>query len=74
MFGALVRRANPYVQIESLYRFNMKFAPRWRPRYLLYEGLVALPRTCLAALWAEGQISLPALHVPRLRPAAALAS
>jgi len=64
MLGRLIALANPYFQIESLYRFNAKFSPRWVPRYLLHEGLTALPRVALAALWAEG-------HLPRphLRPA-----
>jgi lysyl-tRNA synthetase class 2 len=60
LLGALGRRASTRFQIESLYRFNAKFFPRWEPRYLLYEGALGLPRAPLAALWAEGQI-------PRMR-------
>jgi lysyl-tRNA synthetase class 2 len=63
--GRLVALANPFFQIESLYRFNAKFFPRWEPRYLVYEGALGLPRAGLAAMWAEGQ-----LPKPRLRPGA----
>jgi lysyl-tRNA synthetase, class II len=55
--GRLVGLANPYFQIESLYRFNAKFSPRWQPRYLLYERHpLGFARTGLAALCAEGQL------------------
>ncbi|MGN6257349.1 MAG: phosphatidylglycerol lysyltransferase domain-containing protein [Solirubrobacterales bacterium] len=55
--GRLVTLANPYFQIESLYRFNAKFSPRWQPRYLLYErSPLGFARTGLAALFAERQL------------------
>src|SRR5436305_11127514 len=59
LLGKLVTLGNPFFQIESLYRFNAKFFPRWEPRYLVYEGSLGLPRTALAALWAEGQLWKP---------------
>ena len=31
----LIALGNPFFQIESLYRFNAKFFPRWEPRYLV---------------------------------------
>ena len=52
-----------YFQIESLYRFNAKFSPRWEPRYLAYERILGLPRVGFAAMVAEGQ--LPRLGVRR---------
>jgi lysyl-tRNA synthetase class 2 len=60
--GRCVSLGNRYFQIESLYRFNAKFFPRWQPRYLLYESALALPRTGMAALWAEGQLPKPSLR------------
>jgi lysyl-tRNA synthetase class 2 len=60
--GKLIALGNPFFQIESLYRFNAKFFPRWEPRYLVYEGALGLPRTGIAALWAEGQLPKPSLR------------
>jgi lysyl-tRNA synthetase class 2 len=58
--GRAVALANPFFQIESLYRFNAKFSPRWQPRYLLYERrALGFARTGLAAMWAEGQLPMP---------------
>ena len=63
LLGRIVGLANPYFQIESLYRFNAKFFPRWEPRYLLYEGALGLPRAALAVMWAEGQLPKPRRRV-----------
>ena len=65
--GKVVALGNPFFQIESLYRFNAKFFPRWEPRYLVYEGALGLPRVSLAAAWAEGQLPKPRMRLPRPR-------
>ena len=62
LLGKLAALANPFFQIESLYRFNAKFFPRWEPRYLVYEGAFGLPRAGIAAMWAEGQLWKPPPH------------
>jgi lysyl-tRNA synthetase class 2 len=62
LLGRLVTLGNPFFQIESLYRFNAKFFPRWEPRYLVYEGAFGLPRAGIAAMWAEGQLPKPSLR------------
>jgi lysyl-tRNA synthetase class 2 len=62
LLGKLVALGNPFFQIESLYRFNAKFFPRWEPRYLVYEGAFGLPRAGIAAMWAEGQLPKPSLR------------
>jgi len=67
LLGKLIALGNPFFQIESLYRFNAKFFPRWEPRFLVYEGTFGLPRAGIAAMWAEGQ-----LPKPRMRRASAV--
>ncbi|HEV7979840.1 phosphatidylglycerol lysyltransferase domain-containing protein [Amycolatopsis sp.] len=50
----VIRLASRWIQIESLYRFNEKFHPRWVPRYLAYPGVRELPRVGVAVFEAEG--------------------
>jgi lysyl-tRNA synthetase class 2 len=61
----LLRRLSGPFQIESLYRFNRKFAPAWQPRYLAIEMPEELPRVALAALRAEGLLCRPWQLHPR---------
>lgn len=50
-------------QMDRLVRFNEKFSPEWRPRYLIYESRLGLPRTILRVLQIEG-------YLPQRRPLA----
>jgi lysyl-tRNA synthetase class 2 len=52
-------------QMQRLVRFDEKFSPYWRPRYLVYETPAALPRAVLRVLQAEGY--LPSRAAPRRR-------
>jgi lysyl-tRNA synthetase class 2 len=63
--GKLAAVCNPYFQIESLYRFNAKFFPRWEPRYFVWQGRLGLPRAAVAAMWAEGQLWKPEIRARR---------
>lgn len=51
---ALMRPLRARFQMDRLVLFNEKFSPDWRPRYLVYESRVTLPRTVLRVLQAEG--------------------
>ncbi|NGN62983.1 bifunctional lysylphosphatidylglycerol synthetase/lysine--tRNA ligase LysX [Streptomyces sp. A7024] len=62
-------------QLEALYRSNVKYRPRWLPRFLCYGEPGALGRISLAAGIAEGFVDLPwRREAPRtgVRPPAAL--
>ena len=52
-------RASGQAQIESLWRFNAKFRPRWAPRYIVLGSVSALPRRGLVIADAEGITELP---------------
>ena len=49
----IIKRLNPYFQIQSLLTFNAKFHPRWVPRYLVYRSMGDLAPVAVAALSAE---------------------
>jgi lysyl-tRNA synthetase class 2 len=51
--------ASRWWQIETLYRFNVKFRPDWEPRFLSYPSPRDLPRIAVAALEAEAFITRP---------------
>jgi lysyl-tRNA synthetase class 2 len=54
--------ASRWFQIESLYRFNAKFQPRWEPRFVCYPSAADLPRVAVAALEAEAFLVWPRLR------------
>ncbi|MCC3769693.1 phosphatidylglycerol lysyltransferase domain-containing protein, partial [Streptomyces sp. UNOC14_S4] len=56
-----------WFQIESLYKFNEKFRPRWEPRFVAFPTSRDLPRIGFAMMQAEGFLELPRLL--RRRPA-----
>jgi lysyl-tRNA synthetase class 2 len=56
-------------QMERLVRFNDKFAPQWRPRYLVYQSRGGLPRAVLRVLQAEGYLPERRLVLPGTRGA-----
>lgn len=47
-----------WFQIESLYKFNAKFQPRWEPRFVVFRNTGDLPRIGFAAMQAEGFVNL----------------
>jgi lysyl-tRNA synthetase class 2 len=53
--GPLHRR----FQMDRLVRFNEKFSPQWRPRYLVYESRAGLPRAIVRVLQVEGYLPQP---------------
>jgi len=42
-----------FFQMESLYRFNVKFRPMWEPRFVIFPGIGSLVRVGFAILRVE---------------------
>ena len=55
----LLRLTSKWFQVESLYRFNAKFQPEWRTRYLLLPSMSQIIPVGIAAAKAEGFIEFP---------------
>lgn len=48
-----------FFQMESLYRFNVKFRPIWTPRYIMFPSIGRLMRVAVAILMIESFIPKP---------------
>jgi len=48
-----------WFQIETLYRFNVKFRPEWEPRFAMFPAAKDIPRIGLAMLQGEGFVARP---------------
>jgi lysyl-tRNA synthetase class 2 len=59
VWRSLLVFASRWWQIETLYRFNVKFRPTWEPRFVSFPGTRDLPRVAIAALEAEAFLVLP---------------
>jgi lysyl-tRNA synthetase, class II len=62
---SLLLFASRWFQIESLYKFNAKFCPEWKPRFFVFPGGRDAPRIALAALQAEAFLVSPKVEVRR---------
>jgi lysyl-tRNA synthetase class 2 len=58
--------ASKWFQIESLYKFNAKFAPVWQPRFFVFPSSKDAPRIAIAALEAEAFLVWPQFGLARL--------
>ena len=56
-----------WFQIESLYKFNAKFAPVWVPRFMVFTSTKDAIRVGLAALQAEAFLVWPKVEARRIR-------
>ena len=57
-----------FFQMESLYRFNAKFAPRWEPRFIVFPTIGNLLRVGYAILKVEAFIPEFSMLLKRKRP------
>ncbi len=55
----VLHRFSETLQIESLWRFNQKYDPRWNPRYVVTGPYLPLARSSLAIARAEAVTEIP---------------
>jgi lysylphosphatidylglycerol synthetase-like protein (DUF2156 family)/UDP-2,3-diacylglucosamine pyrophosphatase LpxH len=56
---SLLHHFSDSMQIESLWNFNKKYDPEWRPRYVAADDRAHMPRAALAIARAEAVSELP---------------
>lgn len=56
-----LERMSSFLQIETLWRFNAKYDPRWLPRYVAYDAAEHLVPSILAIVRAESLWEVPVL-------------
>ena len=55
----VLHRFSDTMQIESLWKFNKKYEPRWNPRYAVTGPFIHIARTSLAMARAEAVTEVP---------------
>jgi lysylphosphatidylglycerol synthetase-like protein (DUF2156 family) len=58
---ALLKRMGDSMQIESLWKYNAKFMPSWRPRYVVYDAPEHLVTIGIAIAKAESWFEFPVI-------------
>ncbi len=66
----VLRKLSHRSQIESLWKFNAKYDPEWRARYVILDALDSATAQSLAIAGAEGVTELPGLGRVLRRPTA----
>ena len=56
-----LRKMSDSMQIESLWKYNAKFVPTWRPRYAVYDAPEHMLPAALAVARAESWFELPVI-------------
>jgi lysyl-tRNA synthetase class 2 len=62
LLRGILRALHGRFQFERLVRFNDKFFPEWRPRFLVHQGGPGLPLGGLRVLQAEAYLPRPRAH------------
>jgi len=57
----MLKRMSDSMQIESLWKYNAKFTPAWRPRYAVYDSPENMLPAALAVARAESFFELPVI-------------
>jgi len=61
----LLSFASRFWQVESLYRSNAKYLPRWQPRFLCHDPAMSVARALFVSAMAEGFVPVPDPMAPR---------
>ncbi len=61
MQAIVARHLSDSMQIESLWRYNAKYRPRWQARYAVYDGFEHVVPSAIAVARAESFWELPAI-------------
>ncbi|HMK63634.1 MAG TPA: phosphatidylglycerol lysyltransferase domain-containing protein, partial [Acidimicrobiales bacterium] len=56
-----LQKMSGFLQIETLWRFNAKYGPRWLPRYIVYDSAEHLVPAVVAILRAESLSEVPVI-------------
>jgi lysylphosphatidylglycerol synthetase-like protein (DUF2156 family) len=56
-----LRRLSGVLQIETLWRFNAKYEPRWLPRYIVYDSAEQFVPVALQIMRAESLTEVPVI-------------